>query len=389
MFKTLWLRYWKSQEIVHLLRLTVALATLLVTASGCGHISFGGRKREALPAVNPVYGRALITEESSEDVGVSASQCTFGPIDDRYAVSVEKGGVCVEAELHVLSYDSGPTWLSREVRVSADGGQPLVFTIFADMGPKRVGRCNVAYGTHGYDHVWRLHLFGCATPSTLITADTKSVTLRRRTYGLFAKKEGAEIATWRFVDQNLAALVEKTAPRAASENPSSEGPAAPVAAAPPLKPAGLAEPFVYRDNERRLSLIIPAGWARIVGSSNTTTFMEQPSSQTCSVNIIVSKMPAEFPVEAALAALVSRARDPASTGLLTARRRDVVGGKKAPLARGVESMDDGRGGHQRLTYQLYDKENYSITVMAGAKADRFAECQPALRAIIASVKIDG
>ena len=45
-----------------------------------------------------------------------------------------------------------------------------------------------------------------------------------------------------------------------------------------------------------------------------------------------------------------------------------------------------KGGHQRIIYQTYDRENYYLNMMAAAETEHFEECRPALEKIITSIK---
>lgn len=45
-----------------------------------------------------------------------------------------------------------------------------------------------------------------------------------------------------------------------------------------------------------------------------------------------------------------------------------------------------QNGYQRIIYQAYDRENYSLYFAAGAEAAHFEECRPELQQIINSIQ---
>ncbi len=167
--------------------------------------------------------------------------------------------------------------------------------------------------------------------------------------------------------------------------------------ATPLTPAadastggavGSAEAVTYKNTGRHYSFTIPAGWAKQSGDENSdmVLFMAVPLSKTCSFQVNMTRMQADFPAEASVkASLDSAKKDIAIDKNISAKRRDEAG-----YTRGWELTEKGKaGGHQRIIYQAYDKENYYLNMMAAAETEHFEECRPALQQIIDSIKFGG
>ncbi|MFI3219221.1 MAG: hypothetical protein QX189_08880 [Methylococcales bacterium] len=159
------------------------------------------------------------------------------------------------------------------------------------------------------------------------------------------------------------------------------------------KAAAPSEPVTYQNKSRHYSFTIPEGWAKQSGEvdSDSVLFMAQPLSKTCSFQINMTRMQLDFPAEASVAAsLDSATKDIAIDKNISAKRRDESGlenGKQVQFTRGWELTEKGqKGGHQRIIYQTYDRENYYLNMMAAAETEHFEECRPALEKIITSIK---
>jgi hypothetical protein len=153
------------------------------------------------------------------------------------------------------------------------------------------------------------------------------------------------------------------------------------------------EPVTYQNKSRHYSFTIPAAWAKQSGEvdSDTVLFMAQPLSKTCSFQINMTRMQLDFPAEASVAAsLDSATKDIAIDKNISAKRRDESGlenGQQVQFTRGWELTEKGqKGGHQRIIYQAYDRENYYLNMMAAAETEHFEECRPDLQKIIDSIK---
>ncbi len=148
---------------------------------------------------------------------------------------------------------------------------------------------------------------------------------------------------------------------------------------------GSTEAVTYTNKARHYSFTIPAGWAKQSGdvNSDSVLFMEVPLSKTCSFQINMNRMQADFPAEASVkASLESAKKDIAIDKNISAKRRDEAG-----YTRGWELVEKGKaGGHQRIIYQAYDKENYYLNMMAAAETEHFEACRPTLQKIIDSIK---
>jgi hypothetical protein len=153
------------------------------------------------------------------------------------------------------------------------------------------------------------------------------------------------------------------------------------------------EPVTYTNKDRHFSFTIPAAWVKQSGdvNSDTVLFMAQPLSKTCSFQVNMTRMQLDFPAEASVAAsLDSATKDIAIDKNISAKRRDESGmenGQKVQFTRGWELMEKGqKGGHQRIIYQAYNRENYYLNMMAAADTEHFEACRPDLQKIIDSIK---
>lgn len=156
---------------------------------------------------------------------------------------------------------------------------------------------------------------------------------------------------------------------------------------------GSTEAVTYKNNDRNFSFTIPAGWSKQSGdvNSDSVLFMQEPLSKTCSFQFNMTRMQTDFPAEASVkASLDSAKKDIKIDKNLSAKRRDESGmenGKKVRFTRGWELVEKGKaGGHQRIIYQAYDRQNYYINMMAAANTEHFEECRPTLQKIIDSIK---
>lgn len=156
---------------------------------------------------------------------------------------------------------------------------------------------------------------------------------------------------------------------------------------------GSTEAVTYKNKDRNFSFVIPAGWSKQSGdvNSDTVLFMQEPLTKTCSFQFNMTRMQMDFPAEASVkASLDSAKKDIKIDKNLSAKRRDESGmenSKKVKFTRGWELTEKGQaGGHQRIIYQAYDRQNYYINMMAAAETEHFEECRPALQQIIASIK---
>lgn len=156
---------------------------------------------------------------------------------------------------------------------------------------------------------------------------------------------------------------------------------------------GSTEAVTYKNTGRNFSFVIPAGWSKQGGDVNSdmVLFMQQPLSKTCSFQVNMTRMQLDFPAEASVkASLDSAKKDIKINKNLSAKRRDESGmekGKKVRFTRGWELVEKGQaGGHQRIIYQAYDRQNYYINMMAAAETEHFEECRPTLQKIVDSIK---
>ncbi len=157
--------------------------------------------------------------------------------------------------------------------------------------------------------------------------------------------------------------------------------------------AGSTEAVTYKNKDRNFSFVIPAGWSKQSGdvNSDSVLFMQEPLSKSCSFQFNMNRMQMDFPAEASVkASLDSAKKDIKIDKNLSAKRRDESGmenGKKIRFTKGWELIEKGQaGGHQRIIYQAYDRQNYYLNMMAAANTENFEECRPVLQKIIDSIK---
>jgi hypothetical protein len=158
-------------------------------------------------------------------------------------------------------------------------------------------------------------------------------------------------------------------------------------------PPSSSEPVTYQNKSRHFSFTMPTGWEKQMGEvdSDSVLFMAQPLTKTCSFQININRMQKDFPAEASVAAsLDSVTKDIEIEKNISAKRRDESGmenGQKVQFTRGWELTEKGeKGGHQRIIYQAYDRENYYLNMMGAAETEHFEECRPDLQKIIDSIK---
>lgn len=159
-----------------------------------------------------------------------------------------------------------------------------------------------------------------------------------------------------------------------------------------------ADTQIYQNKSRNFSFSIPGDWSQQSGDVNSSSalFMAKPVSRTCSFQFNINPMPPKFPSGASISSSLTQAKkDLKSKKLIAAKRRDQhttipdKNGKqqKIRLAQGWEVVEAGlAGGHQRIIYQTYDRNNYYMNFLAAAQTEQFEACRPALRMIIDSIK---
>ncbi len=157
--------------------------------------------------------------------------------------------------------------------------------------------------------------------------------------------------------------------------------------------SGSSAAATYTNTDRKFSFVIPAGWSKQSGdvNSDSVLFMKVPIASTCSFQFHLNRMQLDFPAEASVSAsLKSAKKDIQIDKNLSAKRRDESGkenNKTVRFTRGWELVEKGKaGGHQRIIYQAYDRENYYMNFMGAAETEHFEECRPELKEIVDSIK---
>jgi len=165
------------------------------------------------------------------------------------------------------------------------------------------------------------------------------------------------------------------------------------------------KPVLYKNKAYRFSFLLPVDWKKQTGdvNSNNVLFMRLPLSQSCSFQFNITPMPTNFPTEMVVdAGLKTALVQIKQKKLLSAQRRDFVHDEKVlskekgkevesikpvTFVRGWEVMENRQEtGLQRLVYQAYNKSNTYFNFIAAASNENFAQCQPQLQQIMASIQ---
>lgn len=155
----------------------------------------------------------------------------------------------------------------------------------------------------------------------------------------------------------------------------------------------LSAPTTFRNNERRFSFNIPAGWKRTEGQPNSSGEGFGKPGTTWFFHIHYTQMVPSFPAKASVDASLKTAKEEVTIGkLLTAKRRDQ--GSAGPGKKGIigweimESRKGGGGMHQRIIWQCYDGENYYYNFGVVSHPDQFDKARPEIQRILDSVRFD-
>jgi len=165
------------------------------------------------------------------------------------------------------------------------------------------------------------------------------------------------------------------------------------------------KPVLYKNKAYRFSFLLPVDWKKQTGdvNSNNALFMRLPLSQSCSFQFNITPMPTNFPTEMVVdTGLKTALVQVKQKKLLSAQRRDFVHDEKVlskekgkevesikpvTFVRGWEVMENRQEtGLQRLVYQAYNKSNAYFNFIAAASNENFAQCQPQLQQIMASIQ---
>ena len=154
----------------------------------------------------------------------------------------------------------------------------------------------------------------------------------------------------------------------------------------PKTPPTKVNTYTYTD--RHFSYSLPLEWTVQNGDVNSdrVLFIAQPLTRTCSFEVNISLMQPDFNAEESITSALKTLKQSKNK---SAKRRDEFGlvkGKSTKFARGWETVEKAQNGYQRIVYQAYDRENYSLYFAAGAEAAQFEKCRPELQRIINSIQ---
>lgn len=155
--------------------------------------------------------------------------------------------------------------------------------------------------------------------------------------------------------------------------------------------AGSTAPATYSNKARKFHFTIPAGWAKVGGDPDSDSVQFQKVGGTASFQFHYTSMASNFPAETSVKASLNAAKDEVKRGKnIDAKRRDDMCQSKPKVlcARGWELIDNGHDGHQRIIWQVYDKDNYYFNFMGASDTAEFPGARAVLQEVINSVKFD-
>ena len=163
-----------------------ALAVMLSSLAGCSGVLMA---RKPIPAANPLEGAVLRISMRPGDQALNTlgpGDCSAWPVEDRFAVHVEGGRVCLDVTRFISvgsALDDAASvdgMFEREaVSIATNTGSTGPLTLAAQGGASKVAHCRAA--TAIVD-VWTRTVSGCTsnTPQ-LLTPSTQWLSVRRHT----------------------------------------------------------------------------------------------------------------------------------------------------------------------------------------------------------------
>ncbi|MEI6984750.1 MAG: hypothetical protein WCK65_01355 [Rhodospirillaceae bacterium] len=148
-------------------------------------------------------------------------------------------------------------------------------------------------------------------------------------------------------------------------------------------------PMIYQNTDRKFRFTIPAGWVKVQGDPNSDSVVFRKGMTSSHFQFHYTGMSPDFPAEASVKASLNSAKQDIKLGKnIEAKRRDdkCESNPKALCARGWELIDSGNSGPQRIIWQVYDKNNTYINLMASAEKEEFNAARVELQSIINSIK---
>lgn len=162
---------------------------LLAFGSGCGHVVVGGfgegslwhRDAQPVMALHPLRGGPLSGRAKPRDpdlVHAKAANCRPWPLDEQVSVQVTAAQVCIDEDVHILSYESGAMPMPRlPAEIETSNGASRKVDLLSSSEMQKVGVCT------GLDDmrtaVWVARYHACVPNDGLVTEATESLTLKK------------------------------------------------------------------------------------------------------------------------------------------------------------------------------------------------------------------
>jgi hypothetical protein len=148
-------------------------------------------------------------------------------------------------------------------------------------------------------------------------------------------------------------------------------------------------PTTLKNNARKFSFTIPAGWQQVGGDvqDERGASFGKPGT-TMSFSFHCTQMAPSFPAKTSVEQSLKSAKEEVTIGkLISANRRDDPSGPN-PIVIGwqiVQTRKGGSGSHQSIIWQCYDKQNYYYNFNATSHPDQFDASRAELEKVINSV----
>ncbi|MDP3182950.1 MAG: hypothetical protein Q8M54_09065 [Desulfobaccales bacterium] len=174
--------------------------------------------------------------------------------------------------------------------------------------------------------------------------------------------------------------------------PAQQDPNAPMNLAQDPKKTTLSAATTFKNNARRFSFTIPAGWQQLGGDVQDERGVNfgKPGT-TMGFSFHCTQMPPSFPAKSSVETSLKTAKEEITIGkLMSAKRRDDPPGPK-PRVIGweiVQTRKGGTGSHQSIIWQCYDGQNYYYNFNVVSHPDQFNLNRAEMEKVINSVKFE-
>ncbi|MDD3582196.1 MAG: hypothetical protein PHW74_14420 [Desulfobacca sp.] len=193
-------------------------------------------------------------------------------------------------------------------------------------------------------------------------------------------------AQWGTIRRGVDAARQAAGEKAKPAEPTSPSPTQqPRAEEGPTGEAVSTAAVTYKNNGRKFSYTIPAGWDKPSGDPRGERASFHKPGTTVSYAFHYTGLGSSFPREASVKASMQQAQEQMKLGkYLSVKRRDQ---KDAGII-GWETVESakGSGGFQRIQWQCYDQQNFYYTFMASCEPPQFDRYRAEMQRLIDSVK---